>query len=367
MSLIRPFEPGDLNHVAALYQRTFATSGTEPSSKLAQCLNEFYLEGPSADPDIPSLVHVGDGGEISGFVGVNLVPMAFAGRRMRVAFCGALMVENPRDDPLAGARLLKAFLAGRQDLSISETANKTSLEMSKALRGVALPGYSLEWMRAFKPISFACDMVFRHSPFRKVGLPVARAADTLFHWIGFGGSLSIEEVSAGKAALALRSVGSDGLAEAVELLTRHYQMRPSWMPEELSHVLSQAFDKPAYGEAIAMVASKGDGPAIGAFLYHLRPGGVGRVFQVLSLPGMESTIIDAMFADAARRGAAGLRGRTQPAILNGLLGKKAMFANASSTVVFSRDDDILDCLRSGRAFINGIAGENWGRHIGGNF
>lgn len=367
MSAIRPFEAGDIDRVAALYQTTFAKPGAKASSKLAQCLKEFYLEGPGADPDIPSLVHVGDHGAISGFVGVNVVPMTFSGRQMKAAFCGALMVEDPKRDPLAGARLLKAFLSGSQDLSISETANKTSLEMSKALKGVAFPGYSLEWMRAFTPAAFTCDMVLRHSPLRQVALPVARGIDRLVRWSGLGRGLGVEEAGVGKSALALRAADASGLAEAVECLTTHYPLRPSWSPDDLGHVLTRAFDKPRYGDAVAMIASKGEGPVVGAFLYHLQPGGVGRVFQLLARPGMESTVIDCMFADAARRGAAGLRGRTQPAILNGLMGKKAMFANASSTVVFSRDEDILDCFASGRAFVNGIAGESWGRHLGGDF
>jgi hypothetical protein len=367
MSLIRPFEAGDIDRVAALYNGTFAGSAAKASTGLAQSLKEFYLEGPSADPDIPSLVHVGDGGAISGFVGVNVVPMAFNSRQMKAAFCGALMVEDPKRDPLAGARLLKRFLSGRQDMSISETANKTSLEMSKALKGIAFPGYSLEWMRAFTPASFACDVVFRHSPLRKVALPVAQGIDRLVRWSGLDRGLAVERSGVGKSALALRAVDANGFAEAVEFLTTHYPLRPCWSSDDHGHVVSQAFDKPRYGEPVAMVASKGEGHVVGAFLYHLPPRGVGRVFQVLALPGMESRAIDCMFADAARRGAAGLRGRTQPAILNGLLGKKAMFANASSTVVFSCDEDILDCFRGGRAFVNGIAGESWGRHIGGDF
>ena len=95
------------------------------------------------------------------FVGVNVVPMVFSGTRMKAAFCGALMVDEPKRDPLAGARLLKAFLSGSQDLSISETANKTSLEMAKALKGVAFAGYSLEWMRAFTPASFMARFIAR--------------------------------------------------------------------------------------------------------------------------------------------------------------------------------------------------------------
>jgi hypothetical protein len=300
-------------------------------------------------------------------VGVNLVPMVFSGRRLKAAFCGALMVEDPKRDPLAGARLLKAFLSGSQDLSVSETANKTSLEMSRALKGVAFPGYSLEWMRAFTPASFACDMVFRHSSLRRIALTAAQGVDRLAGWSGLGRGLAIAESGSGRSPLTLTAVDASGFAEAVDRLTAHYRIRPFWNLNDLARVLSQAFDKPRYGEAVAMIASRDGGTAAGAFLYHLQPGGVGRVFQILSLPGMESVVIDCLFTDAARRGAAGLRGRTQPAILNGLLGKKAMFANASSTVVFTRDEDILDCFRSGEAFVNGIAGESWGRHIGGDF
>ncbi len=367
MSLIRPVERGDIDSVARLYQRTFGGSARDASAALSDCLKGFYLDGPTVDMSIPSLVHVADNGAISGFLGVNVVPMAFAGRTLKTAFCGALMVENHDKQPLAGARLLKAFLSGSQDLSLSETANKTSLEMSKALRGRAFAGYSLEWMRAFAPAAFACDMVLRHSSLRSGLLPVARGLDGLIGRTGIGRRLALEQAGAGKAPLATRAADAEEFADAVEPLTAHYRMRPCWASADLRHVVAQAFDKPRYGEAVAKIVAKGNGPSIGAFLYHLRPGGVGRVFHVLALPGMESAVIDSMFADAIKRGAAGLRGRTQPALLDGLLGKGAMFANASSTVVFSNDEDILECFSSGKAFVNGFAGENWGRHIGGDF
>ena len=367
MTEIRPLELQDIDRVAALYQSTFSGSGRPASPILSRSLKAFYLDGPGADRDIPSLVHVDGDGGVSGFVGVNTVPMVFAGRPMKVAFAGALMVGQPRRDPLAGARLLKAFLAGPQQLSISETANKTSLDMSKALKGVAFPTYSLEWMRAFTPAAFACDMVLRHSRLRRAVLPIARGLDTLARRTSFGSSLAMGQSGSNRAALSTHPVDAEGFAEAVEALTAHYPMRPCWSAGDLRHVVAEAMDKPAYGQPVALIATKGGGAMAGAFLYHLRPGGVGRVFQLMALPGRESDAVDCLFADAAARGAAGLRGRTQPALLNGLLGKKPMFANASSTVVFSGDEDILDAFRTGRAFVNGIAGESWGRHIGGGF
>ena len=103
MTQIRPFTSDDIARVAALYQSTFSGAGRAPSPALARCLGAFYLEGPGADSDIPSLVHVDDDGVISGFVGVNTVPMTIDGRPVRAAFAGALMVGEPRRDPLAGA------------------------------------------------------------------------------------------------------------------------------------------------------------------------------------------------------------------------------------------------------------------------
>ena len=227
-------------------------------------------------------------------------------------------------------------------------------------------------MRAFTPAAFACDMVLRHSRLRTLVQPVARGLDMLVRRTGMGRDLAMDQAVSGNArsgrsVLSARPVDVTAFADAVDTLTSHYRIRPSWSSQDFHHVVTAAFDKPRYGEPVAMVAARGDGAAVGAFLYHLRPGGVGRVFQVLSLPGREADVVDCMFADAAARGASGLRGRTQPAILTGLLGKKAMFANASSTVVFSRDENVLDAFRSGRAFVNGIAGESWGRHIGGDF
>lgn len=365
-SNIRPLLPADISAVTTLYQDTFFEKRKAPSPGLMACLEDFYLNGPSADPGIPSLVHVDGGGEISGFVGINVVPMTFAGARLRVAFCGALMVRDRASDPMAGARLLKAFLAGAQDLSLSETANKTSLEMSKALRGLALAPYSLEWMKVLRPAAFGCDMALRNSPMRRFALPVARGLDRLHRWSGFG-RIDKDFHRHSQSTLSVRQVDSDGFAEAIGPLTAHYSLRLDWSESQFHSIVAQAFDKPRYGEAIAAEVTDAKGLPIGAFLYHLRQGGVGRVLQVLSLPGRTSQIIDLMLADADSRGAAGLRGRTQPALFEAMLGKGIIFANASSTVVFSRNEAIIDCFRSGKAFMNGLAGESWGRHIGGDF
>ena len=363
MSRVRPLEAADIEQVAALYLDTFFSRGKNPSADLIACLEEFYLSGPTVDPHIPSLVHISDTGAISGFVGVNVVPMTFSDTRLRAAFGGTLMVRGREQDPMAGARLLKAFLAGPQDLSLSETANTTSLEMAKALRGVAIASYSLEWMRILRPAAFACDMTLRKSPLRTWALPVARGLDRLHGWSGRSA-----KTAAQTAKLELvKHVDAEAFAASVEMLTSHYQLQPDWPGPQLRYVVRKAFEKPLHGQPVAALVTAPNGSPVGAFLYHLREGGVGRVLQLLALPGCEAKVIDCMFADADRRGAAGLRGRTHPAFLESMLGRKMVFANVTNTIVFSRDEAIVDCFRRGQALVNGIAGESWGRHMGGNF
>ena len=367
MSQVRPLQQSDIVDIAALYQETFCKPRHTPSGRLASCLEEFYLSGPTVDPDIPSLVHVDDRGIVSGFVGVNTVSMIFEGTTLRAAFCGALMVRGREQDPMAGARLLKSFLSGPQDISLSETANKTSLEMSKPLKGISLAPYSLEWMKVLRPAAFACDMALRKSALRKWTVPVARSLDRLGEWSGLGGGVFRKDIAEKTKADSVKYVDADEFANSIEILISHYQMRPAWSAPLLQHVVRQAFEKPLYGQPIAALVTAPNGSPLGAFLYHLQAGGVGRVLQILALPSREGKVIDCMLADADRRGAAGLRGRTQPALLEAMLGRGILFANASSTVVFSRDEAIVDCFRRGRAFVNGIAGESWGRHIGGDF
>jgi hypothetical protein len=53
--------------------------------------------------------------------------------------------------------------------------------------------------------------------------------------------------------------------------------------------------------------------------------------------------------------------------MEAMLGRKMMFANVTNTVAFCRDEAIIDCFRRGQALANGLAGESWGRHIGGDF
>ncbi|MBE0629301.1 MAG: hypothetical protein IH603_06835, partial [Burkholderia vietnamiensis] len=137
----------------------------------------LYLDMPGCDPEIAPLVHVDAAGGITGFVGVNVLPMTFGERKLRAAVCGSLMVKDRERDPMAGARLLKAFLAGPQDLSLSETASEVSARMWTGLRGIALPQYSLDWVRLIRPGAFMLELASDRLGAMRLLSPAARGLD----------------------------------------------------------------------------------------------------------------------------------------------------------------------------------------------
>jgi hypothetical protein len=370
MSDIRPLTAQDIPAIAGLFQRIFRNSHKAPPPALAEYLRRHYLDAPGCDPEITPLVHVNDAGRISGFVGVNALPIHYNGRQLRAAVCGSLMVEDRESDPMAGARLLKAFLAGPQDLSFSETASEISMQMWTRLRGIVLPQYSLDWVRVIRPAAFALDLVARRfGPARTLG-SLARAFDGRYRGRMSRGDLrwSGVPVEAGTpGTLQIADIGREIFAELFPLLTRQFAVQPAWAEGQLDHILKEATEKPAYGEPVFAAVKARTGAPVGAFFYHVRPGGIAQVLQILALPGQAGSVIDCLIDHAAARGAAAVRGRTQPALLEAMMGRRIGFVHAASTVVHARDEELLDAFRHSQGFLNGLVGEHWSRLIGDRF
>lgn len=367
---VRPLQVADIPAVAALFQRTFRDGRKPPPAALETYLRQLYLDGPVCDPEVASLVHVAGEGGISGFVGVNLLPMRHGSRRLRAAICGSLMVDPRANDPMAGARLLRAFLAGPQDISFSETANALSAQMWTKLRGVALPQYSLDWLRVIRPSGFVLDLASRRiEAARRLG-PLARGLDrhlrgrmqeNELRWSG------VPEAWSSKAGLKVADIDGAGFAALLEPLTRQFSLRPDWNEEQLAYLVAEAARKPDYGEAAFASVSSAGGAPVGAFLYHVQPGRIARVLQILALPGQAGPVIDCLIGHAAQRGASGLRGRTQPALLAAMLGRRIAFTQPAATVVHARDPELVDLFVTAQGFFNGLAGEHWNRLAGEEF
>ena len=368
MSAVRPLAVAEAPEVAALFLRVFRNSNKPALASFEAYLKWFFLEGPLARPGISPLVHLDDGGRVTGFIGVHTLPMRFGDKTLLAAFCGSLMVENPETAPLAGARLLKAFLSGPQDASFSETVNEVSHRMWLLTGGETLPGHSLNWIRVLKPAGLAVALAERAVPAFRVLGPLARGLDRLHGRRIAGGAQrwsGLDPVAALPGQLKVNEISSEAFGRLLKTMTEHYAFAPTWDETILTAQLADAFHKPDYGAPVVAEVATRSGAPIGGFFYHARPGGIARVLQTLARPGQEGAVLDHLIRDAAERGAVGIVGRTQPALLPALLTRRVVLLPRSATVMHVRDPALAETLRAGRGFLNGFSGETWSRIVGG--
>lgn len=369
MTEIRPLQSADIPSVASLFMAIMRGSQGTPPGSLVDYLRSLFLEGPAADADICSRVYIRNGG-VAGFIGVTVQAMQAGNRRIRAAICGNLMVRDHRQDPLAGARLLRAFLAGPQDLSLSETAGDASLAMWRQAGGSLLPLHSLDWVRVIEPASFAVRTL--QTRVRAAGLlaPVAAMLDSALRRKRGDNTLRWSSLPFGFAPRGPQSaepVDEAAASEAIAAMASQYKLVPLWSEAAMLQVLQDGAAKSAYGELRRCVVRNKRGQTIGIFQYHLRQGGIAQVLFVLSLPGSTGLVVDALIADAAGRGAAAVRGRTDPQLFGALLGRRVLMLHTEASLAHSRDAGLIADIERGDGLCNGIVGERWTRLIGHDF
>ncbi len=369
MSVIRPLEPDDLPSLAGIFQRTFGKVGGASNPKLVAYLRGHYLEAPGRDPEIAPLVHVGDDGTITGFIGVTSAPMLFGDRPIRAAVCGALMVDDPAGDPMAGARLLRAFVEGPQDLSLSETANETSVALWTRLKGVVLPTYSMDWVRIFRPAGFLLDRARSRLPILGAAMPATGLVDRLLARRGGDGPRwsRLPVLPAALAAVEVAEIDAVGFAEAFTTLTAPMPLRPAYGADQLAHVIGEAIAQTRHGPGAFRAIRTRGGKRIGAFLFHMRPGSVAHVMQILAAPGQTGAVIDRMFAHLAEIGAVGAMGRSQPGLIEAMIGRRCAFLPFVTSVAHARDPALIAAFGRGEAVFNGLVGETWSRLVDDDF
>jgi hypothetical protein len=135
MAPIRECVADDITAVADLFMRVFRKRDEPAPASMRSYFAEMYLGNPWLDPSRRPLVAVDDQGHVIRFLGT--LPMR--GRKLEVAIGGSYMVDPRHHDPLAAVQLLKRFLAGSQDLAITDTANPVAVRFWRGLSGHVAP------------------------------------------------------------------------------------------------------------------------------------------------------------------------------------------------------------------------------------
>jgi hypothetical protein len=358
---IRPCTPDDIPAVAGLFQRTFRDPRVPAPASLQAYLRELYFAHPWRDPDLASKVFVADG-TVGGFIGILPLRLTFRGTTLRAAVAGSLMVDKPQQNPLAGARLLRAYLGGPQDLSLSDSANAVSRGMWERLGGKTMPAESMEWVRPFRPAAAALALASEAVPLARLAWPIAAAAD------GAARLIKRDLLRLSPAAGAHASDASDDeLVRLIPELAAAYDVRPAWDAATLRWMLAHAARKERHGPAVRRIVRDKAGAPLGCYIYYGRRGGIARVLQVLARPDAVEPVLDTLLADALARGCVAVRGRTRARLLDALQRRQCLFFQHNATVVHSGNADLVAAIRGGDGLVTGLSGDAWTRLIGDAF
>ncbi len=363
MSQIRNCTADDIPAIARIFQKTFRDARKNAPLSLQDCLREVLFGHPGHDPELPSRVYVTPDGSVCGFIGVLPLRMSFRGRAVRAAVPTSLAVDDPKQHPLAGAKLVRAFLSGPQDISISEPANALSQGLWERIGGETVPSESMEWMRVFHPAGLALAMLGDSWPVRmaRPGVHILdRMADRLA-----GGYFS--------AAAAPRSfhhdadVGDDLLLKHIPEFAASYALHPLWDDATLKWMLNHASQNRTRGPLFRRMVYRDVETPVGCYLYHGRPNKVAWVMQVLARPDALEPVLDSLFAHAWRNGSVAIKGRTQLRLLDPLMRRNCFFFRRHSAMIHSRDPELVAAVREGKAITSGFAAEAWLRLSGEQF
>jgi hypothetical protein len=361
MAEIRPLERSDLPEVANLYEQVARSGSSDAPPGLAGYFEDTFLDYPWADPEIPSLVYVDDG-RITGFLGANVRRFTYEGEPVRLAISGQLVTDPAVRSRAAGAFLLRRFLDGPQDLTITDTASDQARRIWEGLGGETLHIGSIGWARVFSPLRSVWDFKTRDGGSRMT--PVLRP---VFSAVDAAGSLVARRaLKVGKPRGSTEPLTAAALGEQLEAVGRPYQLKPSyddadgtaWLLDEIARV------KPR-GEMIAQLVRAADERVQGWFVYYHRPGAIAQTLEVAGAPNDVGDVLDSLLADARGRGAVAVQGRVEPHILERLPERRAVFHKSGYLpLIHSRRPELLHAIHSGRALLTRLAGEWWmGHHL----
>jgi hypothetical protein len=361
MAEIRRLERADLPQVANLYEHVARSGSWEAPAGLARYFEETFLDYPWSDPEIPSLVYADDG-KIAGFLGSNVRRFTFDGTPIRLAISGQLVTDPSVRNRAAGAFLLKQFLDGPQDLTITDTASDTARRIWEGLGGETLHIGSIGWARVFSPLRSVWDFRTRRGGGRltPVVRPVLSAVDAASSLVA-GRALGVEKPEGSTEVLT-----ADAMGEHLGAVAKTYRLRPAYDDRDgTTWLLDQMARVRPRGELIARLVRGSDARAQGWFVYYHRPGGIAQTLGVAAAPNDVGDVLDALLADARERGAVAVQGRIEPHLLEPLAERRCLFHKSGYLpLIHSRRPELLHAIHSGRALLTRVAGEWWmGHHL----
>jgi len=367
MGGLRPFVEDDISSVADLIWKVLhERKGPAPSS-LRTHLQDLFFRNPWMDDGIVSRVFENTEGKLLGFFGAVPRRMSIQGETIRLAFGSNLVVDPESRASVTAMQLVRAFMKGTQDISITDSANEMSRPLLKSLGFNVVPIYSLQWARPLRPSQYALNGLSRLNKNSRAVATIASVARP------FGGVVDAVVTRARMSPLRQsqpatndEDLDTETLLECLATIPAKHWILPEYDRESLSWVLDFIVKRRVFGDLRKAIVRDKDGKIAGWYIYSIAPGAVGEVLQLGAASPSMGIVLDHLFYDGWKHGLVGIHGRMEPQFMQELTSKSCFFLRHGSwTLVNSNRPQLLNLFQSGSAFFSRLDGEWSLRHGGG--
>ena len=336
MATIRSLERDDLPALAQLLRTNLGWRRDEDA------LERTLLAHPWALEPVPTLVALGDDGEIIGSLGAQARRVIFDGSPLRAVAVSHLVVDARRRGGAAGALLVRELLAGGQDLTWTDSGTAEVVRIWRAFGAHVDHTRSANWMLVLRPIRWLSRVAMAPGEVRRNLAPVGALP------LQAGGRRLIarafpepeqgvrgEDASPPQVAELLPD-----LAKGIRLRVDYDSGYLSWLHDHVSSL----------GAPIVYRVVRRADRAIGWYAYIRQPG-VSRVVH-LSAPVRE---VDAVFGELVAHthatGSALLTGRLEPHVDEPVRQRLAAIGLTQRPLVHARDPELRATLASSAALL----------------
>jgi len=365
MDTITPLQREDIPDVSRLFTKVFRHRDEVGSPSMQAYLDLLYLKNPWSTPSLTSLISRDAHGHLMGFIGSIPRPMLVRRRRIMTVVAGNHMVDPTVKDPFVAVRLLRTLLGQGQELTFSDSANPASCRMWEGIGGRVELQYSLRWIRLLKPLSTLASTASG-----RLGAPLlGNLVWPLTALVDLPLDRMLLNRGIRREARSLRGGSLDPatLAQLSERFGAKQDLQPSYDEAGLEWLLSLARQKDQYGPLSARVVTDGS-QVIGAHMVHCKWNQTAEVLSLLWKPGFARQVISHLFTSVLRLGGVAVMGRANPWDVSALSTCGSLFFQRSaSTVVHSKNPDILNIIAHGNAWLSRLEGEWWTRLQGDRF
>jgi GNAT superfamily N-acetyltransferase len=357
---IRPLEESDLEQVASLYERVARSGSRTAAPKMVDFFRESFFEHPWVDPEIPSLVHEDGDGRVVGFIGSHVRRFCFDGQQLRLGCSGHLVTDPEARNQAVGAFLMRRYMAGPQDVTITDTASPVVRRIWETAGGQNAYTSCIGWVRVFRPWAFA--RAYRaHRRFAEAGA-ASRPVSTLD---ALSVRLASARLRAEKPEGSTEPLDADTLVEYLPKVSESVRLYPDYDVSFLEWLFREMALTTTHGSLTRTLVRDRKGDVIGWYVYYSKPGGIGQVMQVAARPRLVGNVLDHLFYDAQASGTAALQGRLEPRLLEPLSCRHVLLhPSGYLALVDAREGEVLESITTGNALLTRMEGEWWmGHHL----